>query len=119
VSGQSASFINYLSVASSVPAILVLIFFGAASDSVSFGNISVALTLQFGRKKPLFISTFGTALGYSGTALVAFFDLNLNYLFLSNVVGGVCGGFSLFLMALFAASVALCTTDETQFTQSG
>jgi hypothetical protein len=34
VSGQTASFINYLTVVGSIPSIVVLILFGAASDAV-------------------------------------------------------------------------------------
>ena len=60
---------------------------------------------QVGRKLPLIISMAG-AVGSAGVyALVAMLDLDFWVLYVGSVVTGFSGGFSLFLMALFAACV--------------
>ena len=50
----------------------------------------------------MFVSTVGNVVQMSGLVLTAYFDWSLSLLYPFGVVSGLTGGFSLFLMTLFA-----------------
>ena len=58
---------------------------------------------QIGRKRPILMALLGGVVQTGGYALVSLLGLPLWVLFISNAVAGCTGGFSLFLMALFAS----------------
>jgi hypothetical protein len=107
VSGQASAVINLLNVATSVPSIIVVAFFGSASDSVCPSPClwieGTQHGVQIGRKTPMFLSLFGNSLQYVGYVFIVFFDLDLRLLYVFATLGSCFGGFSLFLMSLFAA----------------
>eukprot|EP00042_Codosiga_hollandica_P041272 m.366776 g.366776 ORF g.366776 m.366776 type:complete len:523 (-) comp56069_c1_seq30:107-1675(-) len=89
ISGETAQWINNLNFAGMIPTIVVLAIFGAASDVI-------------GRKPLMFMSAFGNIVQLAGLTVCAYYNTSLNILYVT-IVSGFTGGYSLFLMTLFAS----------------
>jgi hypothetical protein len=51
----------------------------------------------------MLLSVVGGAVMFGGYTLVAWRNLNLDYLFISNGISGLSGGFCMFIMTTFAS----------------
>ena len=89
VEQQSSKWVMYLTLSFLIPSFFSSLILGSCSD-------------QFGRKSVLLFPFIGSASRQLVTIIVVGFNLNVAYLFIGNVMDGICGGTGVIVMSCFA-----------------